>query len=592
MDFPALSQHSSNASSPAGSHSPQSYSAPVYGVAPPPPPFPIVVQQAKKSKAGRKIINEDAPNKRIAQNRSSQRAYQERKAARLRDLETRVEFCQTHHSHLSTAPATISDATVLAEVEALRARVAILEAENARLSLVKAEAFASPQSVASTMNCGNSNMSAAAEASMIIDQLLMPLPMVAAPFGVASNAVPVHNNFVLDPLLANPFSPIVPNGTPFLFDSATILGSAHAYQHNGFNIAPVSPNHNFNNGNFDTISRLSSNGSTSPLGTLKSNATAFDKEDWDLSKLDCLDCAQRAAVNREMLKSIKSLRAKENGVALVDELCDLMENFSVKCRECESTESNKSESCSLRVNSAGVPSDQFSVSLLKVVQTRFKVLEACDNEDDRERIIDLLRYSRRKNTFVRKNFGRILTVMRQALSSIVDPLVAASSATTTADALSNPVGLDLSASRTDSILSTAAYKEQLKNEGVFDLRLLDSMPILEQANVIKGMLKSLKSFKGPKEAAIADEFVDVAKSFFECQEPSQVSRLTPAQFEAFHRDQVLKLYRAKLELMEACKDNSDRDQVLDLLTYTTKRSDYFQKNYDRFLSSLRQVLRI
>ncbi|KAJ3266856.1 hypothetical protein HDU77_009316 [Chytriomyces hyalinus] len=555
-------------------------------------------QPVKKGKAGRKFATDEPANKRIAQNRASQRSYQERKQAHLKSLETAVAFCQANHSHSGSA----SDESLQGEVVALRKRVADLEAANAKLSIKAASGRSSPERPTNIDSQG------------IIDQLLMP----SAISSLLSN--PNQTQFSggapLDPLLAtNPFSS--PDGTPFVFDASNLLSSSASqvnYPVNSlFDLASPSlamPDQApLRNPGFEAISNSVSysalNGSNNSSPTaFASPATLNTRTSLDFSPMDCLDCSQRMAVNREMLKSIKSLQVKENGEVLVDELCDLMENFCLKCKECEA---NANISKEIQVNENGVPADDFSVSLLKVIQSRFKVLEACDDEDDRERIIDLMIHSRRSNVNVRKNFGRIVSILRQALSSIVDPLVNASGSALSADALLYPFIFDLSTSSLDAELRRACQpvpQEQFAQQNpsfllqpnpsdiIFDLSILDTMPLEAQASMIKTMLKSLVSFQGVQESRIVDEFIDLAKHFFEscCQELG--SDVNVALFEDYHREQAFRLYHAKFELLQACKTSQDHEHVLELINYTRARSDYFQTHYDRFLNSLKEALRI
>ncbi|KAJ3229517.1 hypothetical protein HDU81_005335 [Chytriomyces hyalinus] len=571
-------------------------------------------QPVKKGKAGRKFATDEPANKRIAQNRASQRSYQERKQAHLKSLETAVAFCQANHVHLggSVDPsAQGSSESLQSEVIALRKRVADLEAANARLSM-------KTESGTSTPDRQN-----AIDTQGIINQLLMPSGMDS----FLSNQDHQQQHFVtapLDPLLAtNPFSSSS-NGNPYVFGTPNLLSDTSAQINfpvtNLLNLASPDPA-TLRNPAFETISN------SSPYGTLCGSPTsAFPspsnsvqrRSSADFSAMDCLDCSQRMAVNREMLKNIKSLQVKENGEVLVDELCDLMENFCVKCKECEA---NSSVSKEIQLNENGVPADEFSVSLLRVIQSRFKVLEACDNEDDRERIIDLMLYSRRRNTNVRKNFGRIVSILRQALSSIVDPLVNASGSSMSGDALLYPFIFDLSTSSLDAELRRASQPQQAAQPQLtqqqhmhqqqqyvhnasfllqptppsrisFDVTKLDAMPLGDQAPVIKTMLKSLESFKGPQESLIVDEFVDLAKHFFEtcCQESG--TNVDVSLYEDYHREQAFRLYHAKFELLQACKTNQDHEHVMELINYTRNRSDYFQTHYDRFLSSLKEALQI
>ncbi|KAI8837178.1 hypothetical protein BJ741DRAFT_603980 [Chytriomyces cf. hyalinus JEL632] len=561
-------------------------------------------QPVKKGKAGRKFATDEPANKRIAQNRASQRSYQERKQAHLKSLEAAAAFCQANHVHLGGAvePSTQgSSESLQREVIALRKRVADLEAENARLS-IKAESVSSTPDRQTTMDTQG-----------IINQLLMPSGMDS----FLSNQEQ-QQQFItapLDPLLAtNPFS----DTSPYIFGTPNLLSDSAAQVNfpvsNLLNLASPDPA-TLRNPAFETISNSSPYGTLcgSPTTTFPSPSNSLQRRSSaDFSAMDCLDCSQRMAVNREMLKNIKSLQVKENGEVLVDELCDLMENFCVKCKECEA---NSSVSKEIQLNENGVPADEFSVSLLKVIQSRFKVLEACDNEDDRERIIDLMLYSRRRNTNVRKNFGRIVSILRQALSSIVDPLVNASGSSMSGDALLYPFIFDLSTSSLDAELRRASQPQQAQQQQLhqqqqqyshnasfliqptpsriaFDLTTLDAIPLGEQAPAIKIMLKSLESFKYPQESLIVDEFVDLAKHFFEtcCQESG--ANVDVSLYEDYHREQAFRLYHAKFELLQACKTNEDHEHVMDLINYTRNRSDYFQTHYDRFLSSLKEALRI
>ncbi|KAJ3237705.1 hypothetical protein HDU81_009088 [Chytriomyces hyalinus] len=560
-------------------------------------------QPVKKGKAGRKFATDEPANKRIAQNRASQRSYQERKQAHLKSLETAVAFCQANHSHSGSA-SEVSE-SLQGEVVALRKRVAELEAANAKLSIKADSGRSSPERLTS------------ANSQSIIDQLLMPSTISSLLSNPNNQQQTQFSSAPLDPLLAtNPFSS--PDGTPFVFDASNLL-STSASQVNFpvnslFDLAspslamPPSDQATLRNPAFEAISNSVSYGSLN--GSNSSSPTAFASPatlntgaSLDFSPMDCLDCSQRMAVNREMLKSIKSLQVKENGEVLVDELCDLMENFCLKCKECEA---NANISKEIQLNEHGVPADDFSVSLLKVIQSRFKVLEACDNEDDRERIIDLMIHSRRSNINVRKNFGRIVSILRQALSSIVDPLVTASGSALSADALLYPFIFDLSTSSLDAELRRACQPEpqvQLApnpsfllqsnpSDIIFDLSILDTMPLEAQASMIKTMLKSLDSFQGVQESRIVDEFIDLAKHFFEtcCQELG--SDVNVALFEDYHREQAFRLYHAKFELLQACKTSQDYEHVLELINYTRNRSDFFQAHYDRFLNSLKEALRI
>ncbi|KAJ3242993.1 hypothetical protein HDU78_000946 [Chytriomyces hyalinus] len=616
-----LSYFSSRASS-VGSSSPQSLhplptlkfcipSSSDHGQesAAPSKPEPQSQQPVKKGKAGRKFATDEPANKRIAQNRASQRSYQERKQAHLKSLEAAAAFCQANHVHSGEASTQGSSESLQREVMALRKRVADLEAANARLSM-KAESVSSSPDRQITMDTQG-----------IINQLLMPSGMDSFLSNQEQHQQQQH--FItapLDPLLAtNPFSSS--NTSPYVFGTPNLLsdssGQVNFPVSNLLNLASPDPA-TLRNPAFESISNSSPYGTLcgSPTTTFPSPSNSLQRRSSaDFSAMDCLDCSQRTAVNREMLKNIKSLQVKENGEVLVDELCDLMENFCVKCKECEA---NSSVSKEIQLNENGVPADEFSVSLLKVIQSRFKVLEACDNEDDRERIIDLLLYSRRSNTNVRKNFGRIVSILRQALSSIVDPLVNASGSSMSGDALLYPFIFDLSTSSLDAELRRASQPQQAQQQQLhqhqqqqqpyshnasfliqptpsriaFDLTTLDAIPLGEQAPAIKIMLKSLESFKYPQESLIVDEFVDLAKHFFEtcCQESG--ANVDVSLYEDYHREQAFRLYHAKFELLQACKTNEDHEHVMELINYTRNRSDYFQTHYDRFLSSLKEALRI
>lgn len=74
-------------------------------------------KKINKSKVGRKPLNTEAPNKRIAQNRAAQRAFQERKERKMKNLEEKVQELETLNKEANT------------EAEFLRLQVQILSTE-------------------------------------------------------------------------------------------------------------------------------------------------------------------------------------------------------------------------------------------------------------------------------------------------------------------------------------------------------------------------------------------------------------------------------------------------------------------------------
>ncbi|KAJ3206471.1 hypothetical protein HDU82_004499 [Entophlyctis luteolus] len=222
-----------------------------------------------------------ARERRCAQNRVSQKTYREKQAAYVKNLEARVAQCEAQHGH---------SRSVFAEVEALRLRVAALEAEI--VVLRTAGRSGTLQSPAQFSNNQQSILRSMQEQQ----ELLMPrfvssgmlLPM-ADPFlfNVKSQTVPVDslpksiNNSEFNFNLGFDFG--VPSRTPILEEFL-----------------------------WEDVSE-------------KESLTKLE-EDWSANvvKYSSLPTSAREVLGRKMLKSLPSF-SSDSGAAIVNEVCDLFD---------------------------------------------------------------------------------------------------------------------------------------------------------------------------------------------------------------------------------------------------------------------------
>ncbi|KAI9349663.1 hypothetical protein BDR26DRAFT_852572 [Obelidium mucronatum] len=142
-----------------------------------------------------------------------------------------------------------------------------------------------------------------------------------------------------------------------------------------------------------------SESSATPSLRTKPSVTSNLSDNWDFAQLDSLPSQERTDVGRRLLKTVPSLQ-NENGARLVDDLCDMFNEMTVRPPS---------------PFPGRVPTpERIDKNLIKICMTKLQILEAC-TEEDQERVIQLTQYTGKKNDFVKKHFTGFVRIIRNTI---------------------------------------------------------------------------------------------------------------------------------------------------------------------------------
>ncbi|KAI8611782.1 hypothetical protein BC830DRAFT_1139668 [Chytriomyces sp. MP71] len=387
----------------------------------------------ERRKPGRKPSSEPPSSKRAAQNRESQRSYQQRRQEYVKDLEARVKLCVENHSGFQAGTSSVSTSKVCAynscdhqeEINLLRQRVTELEAQVALFRMQSS--LASPSINTPPLNDEQPGFSSGPFSlngyaldpfdSMLIDSIMNPT--------YYQQFLPPNTN--LTDILPPP-----PRSEPDIADQLNLLLTSLSSE-TGVRDHTVSgtPPPNI----ADTIATSStattpSEKSSSLVGTISAT--------WDLAPLAALPQQQRPEIARQLLKGLDSLKGEKES-QMVDQLVTLFQGVNLAFEtgmlppqlvafangDTEASpltsfefESNASSSTSGFASSSATFLKLLPTSVQffrKMYRLHLQLLEAC-SEQDRDKVMTLMEFSRKHNPHLKKNFRLISKVAQSALS--------------------------------------------------------------------------------------------------------------------------------------------------------------------------------
>ncbi|KAJ3026363.1 UNVERIFIED_CONTAM: hypothetical protein HDU68_005769 [Siphonaria sp. JEL0065] len=398
--------------------------------------------QPLKKKAGRKPTTEAPKDKRIAQNRASQKTYREKQQAYVKSLEEKVALCEASHSnlndggHAQSPPTTgliynnnqpnAQNTVLTANMNMINTmewsqRVTALEMDNLKLK-TELQAYTEALRIQTRkieqqdaiiqqyQSMALSLMSAPPKPDMSSSLFQDPFSILSYPplnQGFSMPTTTTMDSLSYYPTVTVPSQPANANGNGLAsMQSVDSLATLAQRTSGFFNLASTAAAAPFAFLNSppapSSLPQQTSSirDSLTPSLRTKPSVTSNLSENWDLSQLDALRNSQeRTDVGRQLLKTVPSLQ-NENGARLVDDLCDMFNEMTVR----------QSYSHPERVPTP----DRIDKNLLKICMTKLQILEAC-SEEDQEKVIALTQYTGKKNTFVKKHFTGFVKIIRNTI---------------------------------------------------------------------------------------------------------------------------------------------------------------------------------
>jgi len=161
-------------------------------------------EEQPKKKLGRKVSNQPANTKRIAQNRIAQRAFRERKENHLKELESRIKELEEANQKAGTLQ-------LLNENKALRYRIAQLQGENAALKDAQFTFNFQDLPTAISNSSGSSNIGDMSISATFSNQLATPVLID----GMSSASILSHETLSSLPIHPSATTPPVFPSSPY-----------------------------------------------------------------------------------------------------------------------------------------------------------------------------------------------------------------------------------------------------------------------------------------------------------------------------------------------------------------------------------------